>query len=120
MTDVTRHILVAEDEAMIGMMVEDFLEQLGYTIIGLCASGAQCETLLDTAPTIDGALLDCNLADGPVWSVARRLQAAGVPFLFASGDGGHGVPADLRGAPVLGKPYLIDALEQSLADLFTR
>lgn len=103
---------------MISMMVEDFLEQLGYDVAGVCMTGVQCESLLDSGAAVDGALLDCNLGDGPVWEVARRLQAQGVPFVFASGDGGHGVPADLRGAPVLGKPYLIDALDKSLAGLF--
>ncbi|MCE7798349.1 response regulator [Sphingobium sufflavum] len=118
MTAPARRILIAEDEAMISMMVEDFLDQLGYHVAGVCMTGAQCQTLLDSGQEVDAALLDCNLGDGPVWTIARRLQDQGVPFLFASGDGGHGVPPDLKGAPVLGKPYLIDALERSLAGLF--
>ncbi len=120
MTPPARRILVAEDEAMISMMVEDFLEQLGYDVAGICGSGAQCLSVLDSGASFDAALLDCNLADGPVWEFARRLKAQATPFLFASGDGGHGVPADLRGAPVLGKPYLIADLEKSLADLLGR
>lgn len=119
MTGPVRRILIAEDEAMISMLVEDFLEQLGYDVAGICMTVAQCETVLDSSEPIDAALLDCNLGDGPVWVVARRLQELGVPFVFASGDNGHGVPADLRDVPVLGKPYLIDALEQSLASLFS-
>ncbi|HEX7874747.1 MAG TPA: response regulator [Sphingobium sp.] len=113
-----RHILIAEDEAMISMMVEDFLEQLGYELSGACATGADCLDVLASGARIDGALLDCNLSDGPVWPVARQLKERGIPFVFASGDNGHGVPADLVGAPVLGKPYLIDSLEEKLAGLF--
>ncbi len=118
MTAPARRILVAEDEVMISMMVEDFLETLGYDVAGICMTGAQCDTLIDSGEAFDGALLDCNLGDGPVWEVARRLQAQGVPFLFASGDNGHGVPADLKGAPVLGKPYMMEELEKSLTDMF--
>ncbi|MET0137392.1 MAG: response regulator [Sphingobium sp.] len=119
MTAPTRRILVAEDEAMISMLLEDFLEQLDYEVASLCMSGAQCQSFLDSGEVIDGAILDCNLADGPVWEVARRLQADGVPFMFASGDGGHGVPPDLSSAPVLGKPYFLDSLERSLSGLFS-
>jgi DNA-binding response OmpR family regulator len=113
-----RRILVAEDEAMIAMMIEDYLEQLGYDLAGCFMSGAQCGELLDSGERVDAALLDCNLVDGPVWPLARKLKAAGIPFVFASGDG-HGIPADLVGVPVLGKPYLIDALDKKLAALFT-
>ncbi|HEX7858590.1 MAG TPA: response regulator [Sphingobium sp.] len=118
MISEARHILIAEDEAMISMLVEDFLDQLGYEIAGTCATGTDCHSLLASGVRIDGALLDCNLGDGPVWSVARQLKEQGIPFIFASGDNGHGLPADLRGEPVLGKPYLIDDLEQTLAGLF--
>jgi DNA-binding response OmpR family regulator len=120
MTVPVRRILIAEDEVMISMMVEDFLEQLGYGVAAVCMTGAQCESLFDSGEPFDAALLDCNLSDGPVWPVARRLRTLGVPFIFASGDGGHGRPADLADVPVLGKPYLIEALERSLAELFDR
>jgi DNA-binding response OmpR family regulator len=118
MTSEIRRILVAEDEAMIGMMVEDFLDQLGYEVAGTCATGTDCQSILASGERIDGALLDCNLIDGPIWPIARQLKDRGIPFIFASGDNGHGLPEDLRGAPILGKPYLIDALERKLGDIF--
>lgn len=116
MTAQPHRILVAEDEAMIAMLVEDFLEQLGYDLAGSCSSRDQADALLDAGERVDAALLDCNLADGPVWPLARRLQADGIPFIFASGDG-HGIPADLANAPVLGKPYLMETLDARLAAL---
>ena len=119
MSSDTRRILIAEDEAMISMLVEDYLDQLGYEVAGACASGVECSTLLASGERIDAALLDCNLRDGPVWPVARQLQERGIPFIFASGDGGHGLPTDLSEAPILSKPYLIDTLEQKLTGLFS-
>jgi DNA-binding response OmpR family regulator len=119
MTTDASHILIAEDEAMIGMMVEDFLDQLGYQVAGNCMTNAQCTTLLDSGQRIDAALLDCNLGDGPIWPVARRLRDMGIPFVFASGDG-HGVPADLAGNPSLGKPFMLDDLDRTLARLLGR
>jgi DNA-binding response OmpR family regulator len=35
-----RRILIVEDEALIAMMVEDFLEELGWTVVGW-AAGAE-------------------------------------------------------------------------------
>lgn len=117
MTAVNRRILVAEDEMMIGMMIEDFLDDLGYGLAGVFASVADCHGALDDGIAFDVALLDCNLSDGPVWPFARRLTEQGVPLLFASGDGGHSIPEDLRAHPSIGKPYLIDALDRALGEL---
>lgn len=110
-----KRVLVAEDEAMIGIMVEDFLDMLGYQAATVCASVAECDKFFDGDSPFDLAVLDCHLTDGPVWPFARRLQDAGIPFLFASGNDGHGIPADLAGRPTLGKPFSGDALGRALA-----
>lgn len=113
----TKRVLVAEDEAMIGIMVEDFLDMLGYEAATVCCSVAECDGFLDGGTPFDLAVLDCHLNDGPVWPFARRLQEAGIPFLFASGNDGHGIPADLAGWPTLGKPFSGDALGRALTRL---
>ncbi|MET0241677.1 MAG: response regulator [Sphingobium sp.] len=117
MTSTARRILIAEDEAMISMMVEDYVDMLGHAVAATCTTNAQCVDVLDSGEPVDAALLDCNLGDGPVWETARRLKASGIPFAFASGDNGHGLPEDLRGAAVLGKPFMLDSLEQVLEQL---
>lgn len=112
-----KRVLVAEDEAMIGIMVEDFLDMLGYEAVTVCASVAECQGFLDGDAPFDLAVLDCHLNDGPVWPFARRLQEKGIPFIFASGNDGHGIPSDLVGWPTLGKPFSGDALGRALRRL---
>lgn len=119
MTTARKRVLVAEDEAMIGLMIEDFLDMLGYDVALICCSVAECDAFLDGDPAIDMAVLDCHLADAPVWPVARRLAALGIPFVFASGNDGHGIPADMGHFPTLGKPFSSDALGRALAGLGT-
>jgi DNA-binding response OmpR family regulator len=110
-------VFVAEDEAMIGLMFEDFLEILGHELAGLCASVQECEAVLDSAVRFDAAILDCNLADGVVWPVARRMRGAGIPIIFASGDDGYGMPEDLLTIPTLAKPFSLDTLGRVLTEL---
>lgn len=117
MTERRLRVLVAEDEAMIAIMVEDFLDLLGYDVARLCASNRDCAQFLDSGESPDLAVLDCHLVDGTVWETARRLRAAHVPVLFASGNDGHGVPDDLRHCPVLGKPFAMDALGRHLREM---
>jgi DNA-binding LytR/AlgR family response regulator len=54
---------------------------------------------------IDGAILDINLGGEKVFPVAERLAERGVPFVFCTGYGLAGVPADFAQAPTLAKPY---------------
>jgi DNA-binding response OmpR family regulator len=112
-----RRILVAEDEAMIGLVLEDFLDILGHAVAGPCATMAECERILAEREPVDAAILDFNLLDGAVWPLARSLEARGVPMLFASGADPADVPGDLAHHPTLSKPYSLDALEQALGTL---
>ena len=117
MSSDRKRVLVAEDEAMIALMVEDFLDMLGYDVAGICSNVADGIRLVQEGAAIDLAILDCHLGDGPVWPLARELSEARIPFMFASGDNGHGVPDDLSSHPTLGKPFSSDALGRALRDL---
>jgi CheY-like chemotaxis protein len=108
-----RNILVVEDEPLIAMMLEDFLESLGHTI------AASCDNLSDalTKAEMDGydvAILDVNLKGESVWPVAERLKARGVPFVIASGGHVEPPPAEFASAPMLEKPYTIDRITPAL------
>ena len=108
-----RNILVVEDEPLIAMMLEDFLETLGHTI------AASCDNLSDALrqADLDGydvAILDVNLKGESVWPVAEKLKARGVPFIIASGGHVEPPPAQFASAPMLEKPYTIDRIEPAL------
>lgn len=82
-------IMIVEDEALVALMVEDLLIDLGCEVSG--SFGAVDEALewldriLASPPPLDGAVLDVNIGGIMVFPIAERLQAAGVPFVFATG-----------------------------------
>ncbi len=117
MTDTTAglRVFVAEDEALVSMLVEDMLTEIGCTVIGPAANLDEALALVADS-VIDVALLDVNLAGKPVFPVADLLRARGVPYIFASGYGEAGVSEDHRGAPVLQKPFRESDLARILAD----
>jgi CheY-like chemotaxis protein len=113
MPGTIRSILIVEDEPLIAMMLEDFLETLGHEVVACCDS---VDAALDrvAAGGFDVAILDVSLKDGQVWPVADRLAEAGTPFVLATGGHIEPPPAAHAGAPVLAKPYTIDAIEPAL------
>lgn len=104
-----RAILVVEDEPLIAMMLEDFLETLGHRV------HASCDNLTDAlrqceAGGFDLAILDVNLKGELIWPAASALKARGVPFVIASGGHVEPPPAEFANAPLLEKPYTIDRI----------
>ncbi|MET3667973.1 response regulator [Caulobacter sp. 1776] len=97
-------VLVVEDEALVSMLVEDMLTDLGCAIVGPAAEIEEALRLAGSAD-IDAALLDVNLGGRPIFPVADALKARGVPFAFASGYGEAGLTEDHKGASVLQKPF---------------
>jgi DNA-binding response OmpR family regulator len=110
---VEKSILVIEDEVMIGMMIEDFLESLGYRLHGLATTVAD-GCALAREDGIDAAILDCNLHGEKSWPIAEILSERGIPFLFATGGTSDDVPTALAGHPSIAKPFTIGAVERAL------
>src|SRR5258707_13326581 len=107
-------LLIVEEEPLIAMMLEDFLETLGHKVVASCDSvDAALEHV--EAGGFDVAILDVSLKDGrKVWPVADRLAERGTPFVLATGGHIEPPPAAHAAAPVLAKPYTIDAIEPAL------
>jgi CheY-like chemotaxis protein len=108
------NILVVEDELMIRVLLEDMLTDLGYRIV---AAVSRIEDALKAATDadIDLAILDVNLNGHSILPVANILESRGVPFVFATGYGEHGLPEHHRGRPTLQKPFQQDSLGRILA-----
>ena len=87
-----RHILIAEDEAIIALGLELAVLDSGSSVAGPVASAAAAMALLDHT-RIDAAILDANLEDGEASSIAERLIAQSTPFVFHSATG---IPSALR------------------------
>lgn len=114
-----RRVLIVEDEAMIALLIEDVVEELGYEIVG---PANKLETALRLAEEegLDAAILDVNLRDNKVYPVAERLLARGIPFLLASGYGDWALPENLRNQPRLTKPFTMEELKKQVASLCGR
>lgn len=107
------HILVVEDEAIIAMLIEDTLLDIG------CKS-------IEVAPTIDRALdiiaarkpdfaiLDLNLHGSRSYPIADALREHGRPFVFLSGYGAKGLDGIYKNADVLQKPFQQTDIEAAL------
>lgn len=111
-----RRILVVEDEAMIAMLLEDILDELGCAVVGPVARADQALTAIE-AESLDGAVLDVNLNGEPSYEVADALAARGVPFMFITGYGEAGLKDGYRHHPVMQKPFTRDDLDRALRGL---
>jgi CheY-like chemotaxis protein len=77
-------VLLAEDEAIIAIDLEDSLRAAGFAVAGPFATNAQAEAWLETGRP-DVACLDHELRDGPCDALVRALAARGVPALIFTG-----------------------------------
>jgi DNA-binding response OmpR family regulator len=96
-------ILLAEDEMMLAMMLEDHLSSSGYRVVK-AARLNKCMELAESA-SIDMAILDINLAGEVSFPVAAILRRRGIPFMFSSGYGDEDIPDMWRSETILQKPY---------------
>jgi DNA-binding response OmpR family regulator len=98
-----RRVLVAEDEVLISMLIEEDLEAAGYSIIGPFRTCAEASRWLQH-DTPDLAVLDYGLADGPCTDAAVELKQRGVPFLVLTGEMVEDLPDVFRDCPQVAKP----------------
>jgi CheY-like chemotaxis protein len=106
-------LLLVEDEALIALMLEDMVENMGCAVTGLAPRVALGVAMAETGH-FDVAILDVNVAGENVEPVAERLAAKGVPFIFATGYGEAGVPLRYRDRPVVAKPFRSEQLEAAI------
>lgn len=110
----SKNVLIVEDEPLIAMMLEGFLEMMDHQVAGTADSVSAALGLLDGISP-DAVILDLNLAGGePSTAVAEELDRRGIPFVIASGgdvSNGDGV---FRDRPRLYKPFTIDRMSRAL------
>jgi two-component sensor histidine kinase/DNA-binding response OmpR family regulator len=107
-------VLLVEDEALVGMMIQECLSESGHSVIGPISRAADA---LQAAKEVeyDAAILDINLGDGMAYPVADILAARGVPFVFVTGYEADTIDERFSQVPILQKPIE----RQMLEGLFT-
>jgi DNA-binding NtrC family response regulator len=95
--------LVIEDQALIAMSIETYLEDAGIAVQTV-GSMAEARAWLEANP-VDVAIVDFMLKDGPATELARDLNRRTIPFVIYSGyPQCESMPSDLQRAPWLQKP----------------
>lgn len=113
-------VLVVEDEALVSMLLEDFLADLGCTVVAVAATLAKgLDLVRDPALAVDGATLDVNLGGEKVFPIADLLRDRGIPFVFATGYGRNGLPPRFADCSVIPKPFGIEPLKATLLSAWT-
>ena len=106
-------VLIIEDEPLIAMMLEDYIDGLGHRVAGAAESVEEALARVE-AGGFDVAILDVHLRGGvPSWPVADALADRGLKFLVATG-GIEPPPERHAKAPILSKPFTIESVKMAL------
>ena len=103
--DSQLRVFVVEDETLLQMQLEVFLEEAGHQMVGSATTFG--EAIAEAIPSQpDLALVDIHLADGPTGvAVGRMLAERGIPVVFMTANAAR-IPADFSGAiGIISKPY---------------
>lgn len=95
-------VLLVEDEAVVCMVLEDMLIDLGCDVVGTAARLDKALSLARSGK-FDAAVLDVNLNGEKSYPVAAVLMERGVPFLFSTGY--DGLQSGYESLPRLQKPF---------------
>lgn len=109
--------LIAEDQALIGLSLEAYLDDMGFVVAGpFTTQGEALAWLATNDPNL--AILDYRLGEGTCADIAQELNARGVPIIIYSGTPrGADVPSELQAACWLEKPVPRSALLKVVTEL---
>ena len=120
-SETDKRALLVEDDALVAMVAEDYLRELGFEPV-VARNGAEAVECLADGTRFEVALVDVGLPDMRGDDLADRIRGdmPELPLLIASGyDGGD---LSQRFGPdrrfgVLSKPYMLSDLEKALREL---
>jgi ActR/RegA family two-component response regulator len=111
-------ILIVEDEYYLADDLAHALKSRGAEVLGPVGTLDQARKAV-SAGGFDCAIVDMNLRGDMAFSIADQLQAAGIPFLIATGYTSAALPVRFAHVPVVEKPSesgkIIEALPALLA-----
>ncbi|KMS54785.1 response regulator [Novosphingobium barchaimii LL02] len=104
-------VLVAEDEFLVSMLLEEMLADLGCEVVGPYAT---LSAALDGArkEAFDVAVIDLNLAGEKADPIIAEVAAREIPLAIASG--GYDAASGHRPTVLLDKPYSSAQLERAM------
>ena len=110
-------VLVLEDEALLSMLLEDVLGELGCVLIGPYGHTEEALAFLKDRPSeVDFGILDVNVAGHRSDAVALEFDRLDLPFVFSTGYDESALEERWRGKPCLRKPFRPADLERILRE----
>jgi DNA-binding LytR/AlgR family response regulator len=104
-------VLIVEDEFFIANGLARYFTELGAEVLGPAPSMESARRFLVDA---EAAILDIQVSDGPVFSLADDLADRRVPFVFYSGHNEISIPERFRHVGYLSKPLEYRAVSDAL------
>lgn len=114
---ILQRILIVEDDAIIGMLLEEYVMMMGREPIAV-VDGVTPALARIAQGGIDAAIVDIHLANGDNGDpIAAALAEANIPFLVATGGFTGALGPAWRNRPVLAKPFTLASLSEALGAL---
>ena len=115
---IGKAVLVIEDEALIAMNIESWLEDAGVANVQTVRRLSCARDALRNELAFDVVVLDLHLADGDASSLIGRLEQRAIPVIITTGDPGLlAEPLSLPHTIVLDKPFSEDEFISALLRL---
>lgn len=114
------HILLVEDEPLIGMIVQTCLEEQGASVLWSTTDRGAYEAIERDGRGLDLLITDINLREGTTgFDVARRARASNpaMRVIYLSGEVGSDLPFGVDGALFLTKPVSEQRLIEAVMGL---
>ena len=112
-----KHVLIVEDDRLLALMLEDVLAQAGFEAEHAVDLAEADAAVVDSH--IDAAILDVRIGEEQSYELARKLREREIPYVFATSVHPGDMPEDLRGHPLIDKPYTAGQLLASVTSLWT-
>lgn len=107
-------VLVIEDEFILAEELNVELNDAGAIVLGPVGYLEDAFDLIDAETRIDGAILDVNLGGEPVYPVADRLLARGVPMVFTTGYSSASIPERFAHVVRCEKPIVMSKVAEAM------
>ncbi len=116
---MSKKILLIEDEPMIALLLEDFIDMLGHETAGPAETVDAALAAVEKGG-FDAAIMDINLNGQKAWDVAEAMRARDILFAISSGAAESDIPEAYADVPLLKKPYMLADVEILLEQVFKR
>jgi CheY-like chemotaxis protein len=106
-------VLVAEDEPLLALDLENHLRKAGARVI----TAGHLDAALSMAghPDLSGAVVDLRLGKECAFSVCQRLAQRDVPFVIHTGYPADAVQREWPWVPIIEKPASLDQIADTLS-----